>query len=479
MSKTAPKDPDTHLRERIALFRFGLVSQLLPLAPNSAARRERMAILGSQDHLIPGSHRVRVAEGTLREWMRAYARGGFDALVPRRRADRDQPRSLSPELAERLIAMKQARPKLSVRLIIETLCQDGTLAPEAAPPASTVYRLFTGHGLMRPPPAEPMAADRRRFAFERAGQLWTSDVLHGPGVRVPGRGRRKAYLIAFLDDATRVVTHAEFALAENTAAFLPVFKRAIVRRGLPERLYVDNGANYRSHHLALVCAKLGVALIHSRPHQPQGRGKIERFFRTVHAQLIARLTEPDTASLEALNRRLAAWTEGEYHRSAHAGIDGATPLDRWAQTGEAVRYPPPDLDLDDLFLFQAARKVAADRTVSLNGVLFEVDAALVGERVTLRFDPATPLAPVQVVHAGRVIERARRVDLYANCFVKRHHSSGRLQVRETAPSAATDAPPGTSAAPAAPIAPALDMVSLARDDRPHERAAGDDDAGSR
>ena len=98
----------------------------------------------------------------------------------------------------------------------------------------------------------------------------------------------------------------EFAFAENTAAFLPVFKQALIRRGIPERLYVDNGANYRSRHLALVCAKLGVALIHARPHQPQGKGKIERYFRTLRATLLTQLSAGDSQNLETLIRRLGA-----------------------------------------------------------------------------------------------------------------------------------------------------------------------------
>ena len=204
--------------------------------------------------------------------------------------------------------------------------------------------------------------------------------MHGPSVLVAGRQRRKTYLIAFLDDATRVVPAAAFALAENTRAFLPVLKQALLRRGYCERLYVDNGANYRSRHLGLVCAKLGIALIHARPYRPQGKGKIERFFRTLRAQLLTRLSPQDTASLEALNRRLWGWVEGEYHHSPHRGLDGLTPLERWAQTAQQVRFPEPELDLDALFLFEAIRKVAKDRTVSLNGTLYEVDAALIGER---------------------------------------------------------------------------------------------------
>jgi hypothetical protein len=297
-----------------------------------------------------------------------------------------------------------------------------------------VHRLFVRHGLMQKPGAAGLEQDRRRFAFERAGQLWMSDIMHGPTVFVGDRTKRKTYLIAFIDDATRVIPYAAFALAENTQAFLPILKQAILRRGFSERLYVDNGAHYRSHHLAIVCAKLGITLIHARPYRPQGKGKIERWFKTVRAQLLIRLTTEDTRSLEALNRRLAAWVEGEYHHTPHRGLDGQTPLERWAQTAHEVRFPEPTLDLDDLFLFETARKVQKDRTVSLDGLVYEVDAALIGERVTLRYDPSAPAGrPIQVWHAGRQIQCAKPVDLYANCFVKRNRPSWTLNVDGPAP----------------------------------------------
>ncbi len=166
----------------------------------------------------------------------------------------------------------------------------------------------------------------------------------------------------------------------------------------------------------------------------QAKGKIERWFKTVRAQLLTRLTEDDTRSLEALNRRLHAWVEGEYHHAPHRGLDGKTPLEQWALTGEAVRFPEPGLDLDDLFLFEASRKVQKDRTVSLNGVVYEVDAALVGEKVTLRFDlAAAPERPVQVWHKGKLIELAKPVQTYANCFVKRNRPSWTLSTDAPAP----------------------------------------------
>jgi hypothetical protein len=270
-------------------------------------------------------------------------------------------------------------------------------------------------------PGEPSSKDHRRFVFEKAGDLWMSDVMHGPSVFVEGR-RRKAYLIAFIDDATRVVPYAAFALGETTAAFLPVLKEAVLRRGAARRLFVDNGSVFRTHQLALVCAKLGITLIHARPYHAQAKGKIERWFRTVRLQLLPLLQSADLASLDALNRRLWTWVEGEYHRSPHRGLDGATPLDKWAALADEVRYLGPDID--DLFLNEAKRKVARDRTVSLGGIVYEVDAALVGELVTLRHDPAKPGRTVQVWAKGKKVQDAKVVDVHANCFVRRDKPEG-------------------------------------------------------
>ena len=331
------KDDSHNLGERVALFRHRLIAQLLPEELTARQRQLTIERIVSAEHPIPGSLRTRVAESTLRDWLRDYRGGGFDALKPKRRIDAGHPRTLDPALVERLLQLKEAEPDRSIRRIIEIVRHEGVLAPAQPIPISTVHRLFKQQGLMSRSGEDAPGEDRRRFAYARAGQLWMSDVMHGPSVPGKDRRKRKTYLIAFLDDATRVIPHAAFAFAENTRAFLPVFKQALIRRGLPARLFVDNGANYRSHQLALICAKIGVALIHARPFQPEGKGKIERFFRTCRAQLIAELTDQDTASLTALNRRLAVWIEGEYHRQPHRGLEQQTPLECWAQSASGLR----------------------------------------------------------------------------------------------------------------------------------------------
>jgi len=412
---------------QIALFRYGLIADLIHLPRGKGSRlyaklREKAAL----EYTIPGTHRTRVEVETIRDWLGQYRRGGFDALKPKPRSDIGACRSIPQEVVDVLVSLKEEHPSYSVAMVLDEARRSGRVSSELALPPATVHRHLSRAGVMSKPAEEPTSKDRRHFAFEKAGELWMSDVMHGPAVSVDGRRKRKTYLIALIDDATRMIPFAAFALSENTSAFLPVLQQAILRRGIPKRLYVDNGSAFRSHHLALCCAKLGITLIHARAYQPQGKGKQERWFRTVRMQLMPQLAQADLSSLDSLNRRLWAWVEGEYHQTPHRGLAGMTPFDAWASRSDEVRLPDDAATTRELFLFEQKRKVQRDRTISLSGVVYEVDTSLVGETVTLRFDPSRRGRPVDVYFKGRKIEQAKRVDLYANCFVRRDHTTKAL-----------------------------------------------------
>lgn len=417
--KSDEPNTDKH-RDEVALFRYGVIADLIHLPRGKGSGLyEKLAQKAAADWTIPGTLRRHVALETMRGWLSDYRKGGFDALKPKVRSDNGMTRAIPQEIADLLCELKDQNRKLSVPLLIDKVRAEHALRDGVELKPATVHRLLARHGLGGKDKGEPTSKDRRRFAFEAAGELWMSDVMHGPTVRAESGRKRKSYLIALLDDATRVVPYAAFALSENTAAFLPVLEQAVRRRGVPKRLYVDNGSAYRSKHLGLVCAKLGVTLIHARPYQPQGKGKQERFFRTVRMRLLPLLGEEDRKSLAALNRRLWGWIEGEYHQSPHRGLDGETPLDRWARSASEVRLA--EAGVGELFLFEQKRKVAKDRTVSLDGVHYEVDALLVGATVTVRYDPARKDRPVQIWHEGKRLGLAKPVDTYANCFVRREH----------------------------------------------------------
>jgi putative transposase len=415
------KDTKEEQAQKVALFRYGLISDLIHLPRGNG--NNLYALLrdkAGKEYSIPGTRRTTVAPETIRYWLKVYRVGGFDALRPKERADRGESRSIPKDAQDLLLSIKDDNPDFSIPMVIDDARKSGLLPKEISLPPSTVHRLLSRHGLMKKKVGEPTQKDHRRFEFARACELWMSDVMHGPAVFTEGRKKRKTYLIAFIDDATRVVPHAAFALSENTAAFMPVLKEAILRRGFPKRLFVDNGAAYRSHHLALVSAKLGITLVHARAHHPQAKGKIERFFRTTRGKFLPRLQESDYSSLDALNRRLWGWVEGEYHQTPHRGLNDETPLDRWAQAADEVRYAGAETNLDDLFLCEQRRRVQKDRTVSLDGILYEVDANLVDETVLLRFDPKRR-GTVEVWHDGEKIHVAKPVDVRANCFVKREN----------------------------------------------------------
>jgi len=420
---------DAERRKQVALFRYGLIADLVQLPPNHRGLYKQLADKAAREYEIPGSLRRHIAAETLRGWLRDYRRGGYDALLPKVRNDLGTARTIPPQVVDLLCELKDESPDLSIPLVIKKARAEhgSVVTAEVELPLSTVHRLLARKGLTSKRKDDSTSKDRRRFEYDEAGELWMSDVMYGPKLRAHGR-LRQTYLIAFIDDATRLVPHATFALSERTAAYLPALEQAIRRRGIPKRLYVDNGSAFRSQHLALVCAKLGIALIHATPYSPQGKGKMERWFRTVRMQLMPIIEAAAPLSVETMNRKLAAWVEGEYHHAPHRGLGGETPAHRWARISEHVKMPGSDVG--ECFLFDQKRRVARDRTVTLDGVAFEVDAALVGQVVTLRYDPAR--APnkrtVEVWHASRRVEIARRLDALSNCFVRRNKTRDALEV---------------------------------------------------
>jgi transposase InsO family protein len=423
------KKDDNDLKQQVALFRYGLISDIVCLEPGTKGIYDKIKEKAARQYSIPCSRRNQIAAETFRSWIKDYRKDGFDGLFPKTRTDKGRSRTLTTETEDILVEIKENNLNLSVTQVIKDAKKQDKIDQELELSETIVYRLLSSRGLMdKRKIEEPGGKDHRRFSYQFAGELFMSDVMHGPAVFTEGRKKHKAYLIAFIDDASRVIPYAEFALGEKTRDFMPVFKQAVMRRGIPKRLFVDNGSAFRSRHLAIVCARLGVTLIHSRAYHAAAKGKIERWFRTVRQQFIPTLGDHQKTSLANLNQALWNYIESEYHHNRHR-ILGESPLDRWAGCGDRVRYPEPGLDLEDLFLAEDRRKVHKDRTISLHGKVYEADAALVGETVNIRYDPATPGQAIQIWFKNERYNDAKLVDTFANCFVKRNRPSNSLSVK--------------------------------------------------
>lgn len=375
---------EKELAERIALFRFGVIATLVD---RHLSRGERERILGEITGgvwQIPGSSRTSVARSTVLKWVAAYRRSGGDirSLEPQPRSDYGSSRSIDEESAAALIALKRELPECSLETLLTLARRRGALPPGFAASRQSIYRLFVRAGLAE---RQVKPVDRRKFEAELPNDLWQSDWLHGPKVHVGGVVR-KTYLFAVLDDHSRLVTHAQLYTSESIDSFRDCIIQALEKRGLPRRLYTDNGSAFRTHLLRYACARLGIALLHSRPGIPEGRGKIERFFRTVRSQLLPLLTE--ATSLEELNAGLRQWLEEDYQVRSHSSTQQA-PLERYLAHLHAIRPAPKDLR--DYFRVPVVRKVDKDRTVSLAGRLFEAPVGLIGRAVTLLYHKQDPL----------------------------------------------------------------------------------------
>jgi putative transposase len=399
-------------KKQIGVFRFGVIHEFVGGTVLSYGEQQRLLEQKcARKWIIPYSGRTRVSRGAILSWVKRYKESGgrLESLYPKDRDDKEKSRVIDEQTAQNLIALRKSMPAVTVPALIEVMQQRRLITPGTHLKTTTIYRFLHNQQLMRP--AIP-CQDRRKFEAELPNDLWQSDVMHGPLVTAEPR-QRKSYLVAFIDDHSRLVPHARFYLSEKLEVFLDAFEKALLKRGLPRKLYVDNGAAYRARHLEYICASLGIALVHARPYQPQGKGKIERFNRRVRQQFLPTLKSP--VSLDVLNEQFETWLRQDYNNKVHSAI-GKTPAERFTSQMQCIRSAPDNLN--DHFRYIARRKVAKDRTITLNGRLFEAPVALIGQRVDLLYHPDRP-RKVEVRLGQQSYGYLQPVDLAVNCRVKR------------------------------------------------------------
>ncbi len=270
-----PPDP----AEAIALFRYRVVAEATNERLTPAERGLVVRDLAAQAHELPDGSQREYSRATLDRWIRACRAEGLDGLRPAPRSDIGQAR-VAPELIEEACQLRRELPVRSAEQIGRILgARHGVrVAPR------TIREHLRRRGLDRARlTAEPRVYGR--FEAEHPNERWIGDVLVGPFVPHPRTsGSRRAYLFLLVDDHSRLLLHGRWMTDENTRAGQTVLRAAILRRGLPESLHLDNGAPFANAALERTCAVLGIRLVHSAPYAPQGRGKQERLNRTERTQ---------------------------------------------------------------------------------------------------------------------------------------------------------------------------------------------------
>jgi putative transposase len=359
----------------VALWRYQLIREPADPAHSTRQRGRMVRELAGRELAGPFGAPVRVSRQSLDRWITAWRRGGFDALVP-------SPRQLQPRTPTEILDMAAALKRENTGRTAAQVARILRRHLGWGPSESTVLRHLTRLELAGRQ-SVGTATVFGRFEALHPNEIWVGDALHGPVI-----AGRKTYLFGFLDDHSRLLVGHRFGFAEDTVRLAAALRPALASRGVPSAVYVDNGSAFIDAWLLRACAKLGIKLIHSTPGRPQGRGKIERFFRRVRDQFLVELSTPDNdvivPDLLSLNRLFTAWTETEYHRTTHSET-GQTPLERWS-AGDPPALPTPAA-LREAFLWETTRTVTKTATVSLHGNTYLVDGGLVGRKVELVFDP--------------------------------------------------------------------------------------------
>ncbi len=385
--------------QEVALHRFQVIAPLLDPLLDPAEYRARVAE-------IICHYRASLSERTLRRWATAYRVAGFDGLYPHGRRDRGTPRLLAIEVIEAAAALKREVPQRSIRQIIETLEGEGLVKPDQVK-RSTLSHHLRALGLMQLVKTHPPRGTRR-FRKEHRNCLWQTDLKFGPYLPVPGQKKklRRSYLLAFIDDYSRLVTHAEFYLEQKSEQLEHCLKRAILKRGIPEKLYVNNGKIFVSHWLRLGCARLNIRHATTAPYAPESKGKIEKFMGRCD-EFIAEMALARPKTLEELNSWFGIWLEEGYNHHPHSALEGKTPAEVFVSDTKALRYVGMD-ELHEAFLWEEKRKVDKTGCVKYHGRCYDVGAALIGKTVLIRFDPQDD-SELRIVVDGMPVGRAHEV----------------------------------------------------------------------
>ena len=409
---------DEKTKMAIALKRFSLISPII----NGQVTNITEYINEATKHPIEMPHygTRRYAPRTLSAWYSDYIQGGVEALKPSSRSDRGEWRTLLPEMCESILEKLREFPKAPATVIYDMLIDEGAFTKKDASLA-TVRRFIK---VNRTDADEYEAKTQMlRFTKEFVNQLWETDVMYGPYV---GTKKKKiTYLLAYIDDCSRLISHAEFYLSQNLESLRSSFRDAVLRRGIPAILYTDNGSIYRSQSFEYLCANVGVTLLHHAVAAAHQKGKIERFFRTVRLRFLSVLKQEDLESIDSLNKKFAVWLHEDYQTRPHSGISGETPLDFFLKQADRIELVTDLAEFNKKLLISVKRTVKKDATISFDNNLYETDMVFAGERVEVKYDPdnKSGVQELLLYREGQPLGVARLVNFTDNSKRKRFGSS--------------------------------------------------------
>lgn len=406
------------INNEIALFRYGLIAPVVTNTFEEASKSEYFKKVASKKYIVNG-HEEQYSWQTIKWWYLKYLKDGYNALINKTRNDCHSSRKLKDETINRIKELKKEFPHISGTLIYNKLCEEGFINPNDIC-LGTVLKFIRDNKIIF---NETENIDRRAFVMENANDCWQADTSHGPYLTINGK-KTLTYLIAIIDDASRLIVGARFYYNDNSYNLQDIFKSAIKKYGVPKKLFVDNGSTYKNDQFNIICANLGLVLIHARPYSGASKGKVERFFHTMKETWMRGLNWNDIKSIDELNNLLDEFIT-TYNNSNHSSLknennENISPNTRWFKDCNKIKKLDNNF-IDIAFLHTAYPTIRSDAIAYIKSHEFEVDMKYIGKKITVKYNPFD-FSTAWIYDSGKLIEDIHLVNKVDNSKVKRKNT---------------------------------------------------------
>lgn len=363
-------------KDDYALLKYSIIAPFINGSANTSSARAFSKEAATKSYYYKGDY-LNFNEETIRKWIKEY-KEGYDNLKRRTRNDKSKPRSLDEDILIRIDDLKIKYPKLKATTLHSMLVKEGYFTSEEIS-IRTFQRFIRTKNYL----SLDNNHDRRTYAFIHSNDSWQSDTTVGPYIIIKGV-KYKTYIIIFIDDHSRLIVGAKAYFKDNALNMQELLKESIRVYGVPKQLYCDNGGPYSNKQLQIICARLGINLKNARPYDPESKGKIERFNRTLKDTWLNSIDWNLIKDLDDFNNRLNKYINS-YNNKVHSIINNS-PNNEYYKDISNIKYIDPYL-LDKYFYHTIKRKVNKTGCIKIENRVYELDYSLVGQNIEVTYNP--------------------------------------------------------------------------------------------
>ena len=397
----------------IGLFKFKIIAQAINKTHGFACNEEYFKYASNQVYQF-NNKEYKFSKSCIKNWYLTYKNKGYSSLEKKKRKDYKKSRKLNNDTIQRIISIREEYPNITGTSIYKKLLEEKYIN-KLEISKDTILRFIRKNNLKA---SQVVNIERRMFEMEHVNDCWQSDTSFGPYITIDNK-KYRTKLIMFIDDKSRIITGFDFFLNDTAINMQEVFKTAIKTYGKPKRLFVDNGSSYDNKQLSLICARLGIELIHAKPYSPESKAKIERSFKTIKDGWMRCTDWNNFKSLKDVKKSLQTFIYNEYLNKKHSSTN-ETPNERWHNEYANVTFLEESF-IEESFLHKTDRKVRKDKTIKIDNSFYEVPFKYVGQIIEIRYNPAH-LEEVYIFENNQKLETCHIVDKVANSKVKRQNN---------------------------------------------------------